>query len=96
MISLISKFLSSRLLSVVLMAALAGGGVYAVQTIKRNERLSVALEQANANVQEANRRAAAELARSAHKSKLDQAIRDDEKPSDCPDPAIINRAIERL
>jgi len=96
---MLSKFIFSRasgIIALVAMPVILGGAWYIVHTIKQNERLSIALEQANANISEANRRAAAELARSAHKSKLDQQIRDDEKPSNCPDPAIINRAIKRL
>ncbi len=93
---MITRLLSSKILTGVLALALAGAGAYAVHVIQKLERQEIALRQAQASMLEANKRMVEELARSRRLSKLNQEIRDDDAESDCPDPAVINRAIERL
>ena len=96
MLRLISGFLSSKLITILLMAALAGIGWYVVSVIQKVERQEIALNQANASIKEMNRRHTAELAISKHLSLAQKEIREDETESDCPNPAIINNAIKRL
>lgn len=96
MIALLSSFLSSRIVTVVLLSVLAAAGLYLASIIQSNAVLRERLKIANASSEQLSKQLAAEISISKTLARLNVEVANEKEHDGCPCPRILWRGLDRL